>query len=216
MKKARPLFYFSNSGGVFGASLLLLLFLLGALAAPFESPSVLDSVAAETFFANIILWWAFLISLALSAPVRKAQFYDDYVKIEGKGLKQSVNYSDVEYISTQYPTKYRTQVHIHLKGEKQDLVIPNNPRSSKLRRRLFPWLKERIPVNEDNVASYQRKGGWSSWGLAPSLVLAVAITVGFVFGGIIFPVLIFAGSAGSILWLLWTFFSQRKKNQPSG
>ena len=214
VKRARPLFYLSLSESILGTSGFLLIFLLVALAAPFESLSLLYLVAAETFFANIILWSAFSISQLLSAPVRKARFYDDHLEIEGRGLKKSFNYGDVEYISTQYPTKYRTQIHLHLKDEKQDLVVPSNPRSSKLRRRLFPWLKERIPINEYDNTLNQGNGGWLNWGLVPSIVLIVAITVGFVFGGVIFPALIFAGSVGSILWFSWTFLKQRKKNQP--
>jgi hypothetical protein len=217
LKRARPLFYFSDSEGIFGTAGFIFVFSLGAIAAPFEGLPLLYLVAAETFFASIILWSLLALSQVFSAPVRRARFYDDHLEIEGKGLKKSIDYGDIEYMSTQYPTKYRTPIHLRLKGEKQDLVIPSNPRSSRLRRRLFSWLKERIPVDEHTITWNQRRGGWFSWGLVPTLVVTAAIAISTVYRGDVVPALIFAGSVGSILWLSRTFLNQRgRKNQPSG
>ena len=193
------------------ASLLIRL-LLGGVAAPFEGYSLLDLVAGETFFANIVLWSSFSVSQLFSRRQSRKARFSDRLEIEGKDQKKSIEYGDIEYMSTQYPTKYRTRIHLHLEGEEEDLVIPSNPRSSKLRRRLFPWLKERIPVKEDNITPNQEERRLVYWGLVPSIVLSVAITVGFVFGGIIFPTLIFAGSVGSILWLSWIFLTKREES----
>ncbi len=80
-------------------------------------------------------------------PVRRAWFFEDYLKLKGRKIGREIRYPDIKQIAklNRFPLlSPRTQIRISVSGEEGFLVIPANPPNRKLKTDLYSWLLQKM------------------------------------------------------------------------
>jgi hypothetical protein len=74
---------------------------------------------------------------------RKAEFYDNYFLVHGKGMEKEVAYSEITKVSKVRTTEFflsPIRIHVSIASQSSDLVIFGDPKNRDLNPDLFRWL----------------------------------------------------------------------------
>jgi len=105
-----------------------------------------DALLPSLFILILDLIYVGSILRLYTYRVHKAQFFDDYFEVRGRGLNRRVEYkriSQTQRLSAVPIFANRIQVRIDLMDDVA-ITIPGNPRNGKLKVDLYSWLSRRI------------------------------------------------------------------------
>jgi len=110
----------------------------------FASKATVASVVVVVFIAfipeiEIVRHW-------LRRP-RKAEFYDDSMKVVGRGLDEVISYSQVKRYASSKSELAGDRLRIWLSDEKP-LVFYSNPKNKELKTDLFSWIAGRFKTEQ--------------------------------------------------------------------